>query len=256
MLLRRVIEHVKTQNWTAVALDFVIVVVGVFMGIQVSNWNEARQRLDQEQEVLASILEDIKNDRTELSSGLDMAHLNIDATNYAFAAAGLPMLETLTMPINDIPALSGFEFNIPPPRALTDEQKARLWSISIVRFYPTQADSAFDTLVAAGDLSIIDNAELIRELQRYNQMWAALENSQVRSYRPFRDQALYTGQEFGLSPFSNMSEADYIALLRSEPKLSSTLRTILEYGVIHHRQMERADKEAIDLIEILETEIR
>ena len=42
MLLRRVIEHVKMQNWTAVALDFVIVVVGVFIGIQVANWNDAR----------------------------------------------------------------------------------------------------------------------------------------------------------------------------------------------------------------------
>ena len=42
MLLRRVIEHVKAQNWTAVGLDFVIVVVGVFIGIQVSNWNDAR----------------------------------------------------------------------------------------------------------------------------------------------------------------------------------------------------------------------
>ena len=42
MILRRVIEHVRTQNWTAVALDFVIVVVGVFIGIQVSNWNDAR----------------------------------------------------------------------------------------------------------------------------------------------------------------------------------------------------------------------
>lgn len=43
MLLRRVMGHVKAQNWTAVALDFVIVVVGVFIGIQVSNWNEARK---------------------------------------------------------------------------------------------------------------------------------------------------------------------------------------------------------------------
>ncbi|MEO1041250.1 MAG: hypothetical protein AAFX52_03080 [Pseudomonadota bacterium] len=42
MLLRRIIEHVQTQNWTAVALDFLIVVIGVFMGIQVSNWNAAR----------------------------------------------------------------------------------------------------------------------------------------------------------------------------------------------------------------------
>ena len=33
MLLRRVMEHVRDQNWAAVAIDFVIVVVGVFIGI-------------------------------------------------------------------------------------------------------------------------------------------------------------------------------------------------------------------------------
>jgi hypothetical protein len=37
------IAHVKMQNWTAVFLDFVIVVVGVFIGIQVANWNDARE---------------------------------------------------------------------------------------------------------------------------------------------------------------------------------------------------------------------
>ena len=42
MLLRRVTEHVKTQNWFAVGIDLVIVVVGVFIGIQVSNWNDDR----------------------------------------------------------------------------------------------------------------------------------------------------------------------------------------------------------------------
>lgn len=42
MILRRVIAHFKKQEWTAIALDFLIVVVGVFIGIQVSNWNAAR----------------------------------------------------------------------------------------------------------------------------------------------------------------------------------------------------------------------
>ena len=42
MLLRRITEHVRDQNWFAVALDFVIVVFGVFIGIQVANWNEAQ----------------------------------------------------------------------------------------------------------------------------------------------------------------------------------------------------------------------
>jgi len=39
MLLRRITEHVKAQNRAAVALDFCIVVVGVFIGIQGANWN-------------------------------------------------------------------------------------------------------------------------------------------------------------------------------------------------------------------------
>lgn len=42
MLLRRVTKHVKDQNWFAVGIDFIIVVVGVFIGIQVANWNDAR----------------------------------------------------------------------------------------------------------------------------------------------------------------------------------------------------------------------
>ena len=43
MLLRRVIGHVEEQNWAAVALDFFIVVSGVFIGMQLGNWNESRQ---------------------------------------------------------------------------------------------------------------------------------------------------------------------------------------------------------------------
>jgi len=42
MKLRRITEHLKKQNWTAVALDLAIVIVGVFIGIQVSNWNQER----------------------------------------------------------------------------------------------------------------------------------------------------------------------------------------------------------------------
>ncbi len=55
MILRRITEHVKTQNWFAVGLDFVIVVVGVFIGIQVANWNESRIALLEEQAILARL---------------------------------------------------------------------------------------------------------------------------------------------------------------------------------------------------------
>jgi len=42
MILHRLISHMKGQHWTAVFIDFVIVVVGVFIGLQVNNWNQAR----------------------------------------------------------------------------------------------------------------------------------------------------------------------------------------------------------------------
>jgi hypothetical protein len=42
MFLRRMIEHLKNQNWTAIAIEFAIVIVGVFIGTQVSNWNQER----------------------------------------------------------------------------------------------------------------------------------------------------------------------------------------------------------------------
>lgn len=55
MLLRHVTQHVKAQNWFAVGLDFVIVVVGVFIGIEVANWNEERSARAELEEQLAGL---------------------------------------------------------------------------------------------------------------------------------------------------------------------------------------------------------
>ncbi len=59
MILRRITEHVKAQNWFAVGLDFFIVVVGVFIGIQVSNWNNARADRVLEREYLERLYADM-----------------------------------------------------------------------------------------------------------------------------------------------------------------------------------------------------
>lgn len=66
MLLRRVTKHVKDQNWIAVGIDFAIVVIGVFIGLQVANWSETRaqnqreliylERLDAEFEIVGNRL--------------------------------------------------------------------------------------------------------------------------------------------------------------------------------------------------------
>ncbi|MDQ3159725.1 MAG: hypothetical protein M3Q51_01735 [Pseudomonadota bacterium] len=62
MILRRVIAHVRKQEWTAIALDFLIVVFGVFFGIQVSNWNASRLDAQRSQGYLARIHADLTAD--------------------------------------------------------------------------------------------------------------------------------------------------------------------------------------------------
>jgi hypothetical protein len=42
MILRRLSQSLKTQNWTAIWIEFILLVAGVFLGIQVANWNAAR----------------------------------------------------------------------------------------------------------------------------------------------------------------------------------------------------------------------
>ncbi|MGB6228622.1 MAG: hypothetical protein WBF53_00660 [Litorimonas sp.] len=54
----------REQNWLAIGIDFCIVVVGVFIGIQVASWNEARV----EQRELAGQLTSLN---TEFSENLD-----------------------------------------------------------------------------------------------------------------------------------------------------------------------------------------
>ena len=42
MILRRLTQSLKDQNWTAIWIEFILLVTGVFLGIQVSNRNQAR----------------------------------------------------------------------------------------------------------------------------------------------------------------------------------------------------------------------
>lgn len=59
MILRSVTKHVRDQNWFAVGIDFLIVVLGVFVGLQVQEWNTNRQFDAQERVFLAELRSEI-----------------------------------------------------------------------------------------------------------------------------------------------------------------------------------------------------
>ena len=59
MILRRVIKHVTDQNWLAVFIDFLIVVIGIFVGLQVQEWSVQQSEKKLEAEYLQRILADV-----------------------------------------------------------------------------------------------------------------------------------------------------------------------------------------------------
>ncbi len=59
MILRRITKHVKDQNWFAVGLDFFIVVTGILIAFQITNWSEAQKADVLEREYLKRLREDI-----------------------------------------------------------------------------------------------------------------------------------------------------------------------------------------------------
>lgn len=61
MILRRLTANLRAQNWTAITIEFLIVVVGVFLGTQVANWNQERLEKKATNRMLDQLRPEIQN---------------------------------------------------------------------------------------------------------------------------------------------------------------------------------------------------
>jgi len=74
MLLQRMAAKVKSQDRFAVLVEFLVVVIGLFLGFQLDTWWEQRKEQDLEQVYVAELHEDFVANEENLSesmAGLD-----------------------------------------------------------------------------------------------------------------------------------------------------------------------------------------
>jgi hypothetical protein len=196
MRLRRITEHVKAQNWFAVWLDFVIVVVGVFIGIQVANWNEARNERQRETQILREIATDLKADMDQYEELLDASLDKISALNHIFErAVGTPPLSTA-----DSYTVSGKDYedylNLNKQlltRGIAErlaKMKGQLWSHGVDVSNAQPNETSFLSLENSGKLGIVRNQLLLKQLQEYRNSIAGLQKSQDVTFRPARGHAI------------------------------------------------------------------
>ena len=55
MIFKRAIAKLRAQDWMAISIELVIVIVGVFIGIWVANWNQERVKKEETREMLVQL---------------------------------------------------------------------------------------------------------------------------------------------------------------------------------------------------------
>jgi len=141
MILRRVIEHVKKQHWTAVFLDFVIVVLGVFIGLQVQDWNTARNARAAAHEYRERLVTDMQLSVSRNQKQIDYSLLQISQLDLVLTA-----LTSCHLGAGEASAFAAGLYNIG-------------------RFdLPTMVMGTIDELNATGDFKLIGGPDLRRSI--------------------------------------------------------------------------------------------
>lgn len=153
MLLRRITKHVKEQNWFAVALDFVIVVVGVFIGLQVSNWSASR------------------TDRADEANFLERLHDDLVRVEDSSARVRTRRISM----IDDLNGAAAVIFAGDPDQMLTE---AQCFAIGSSHYYNINVLGlpSLTELANAGRVEIIQNREIRTALVEYQQRVEALKD--------------------------------------------------------------------------------
>jgi hypothetical protein len=151
MILRRLGDAIAEQNWFIVFIEILVVVVGIFIGLQVDDWNETRKDRKDEQQFLQRLHEDLLL-AGELSirvrdRRLDRLQSVIDASEVLFNRAGRDVL--------------------------TNEECIAIASSSFFNINASSL-SSFEELIGTGRMGIIQDAEIRTALVELQQVRTAL----------------------------------------------------------------------------------
>ena len=207
MVIRQIREHVTGHNWFAVTIDVLIVFVGVFLGIQANNWNEARL--------------------TEAAARTDRMRLIEDLRTNEIDLAGRQIYYK-SVRHHGLQALKGFS----SPDAVDGEAfLVSAYQASQIRQRPMRRFT-YDELVANGSLARIGDPKL-RERLDLHYLGLTTIDANIRDVPPYRDrlrrEMLYTVQERIRSRCGEQVREFRGAVIRSLP---ASCRTDLERRLI------------------------
>ena len=238
--LRRLSTRLREHDWLAVLIELLIVVVGVFLGIQAANWNDARKAAHEERRYYAQLIEDLRKDVEALRFGVERSKANDQAAESVLAA-----LE-----------------RGPAPDANYGKLAVNIHYAGFL-FVPQPARRTYDELISTGNLGILRNEKAKSAIAAYyedfatDRQWDSLLREQQSDYwratagvlpRWILQKAL-----LGEAPSVSRGELEsYLAEARKRPEIRNML-----IGMAAHQERVRRDsriqrEDALRLIKQLE----
>jgi len=149
MILQRLSKAIREQNWFAVALEFVIVILGVVIGFQFTAWNSERQTQAEVSDLLARLHDEI----------IDVETVRVGWRELVQPALTLESLQGVS------PLLLR---DAEPDRQLSDAECRAIVQSHILAL-PPQILPILDELEATGDIRLIADENIRRALTNQKQ---------------------------------------------------------------------------------------
>ena len=239
MIASRFLQHLKQQHWAGVFIELVIVILGVFIGLQVQDWNTARSARAELDQQLISL-------RLELED--NQAHFN------KFRTELVGQLDD----VNDLRSA----FKQDPPTISSKDLDLRLLNVQRIKVFAPDL-TALNELAQTGGLRRIEDPKIRtaigawqRQLDEVNRLYAdALQQRdgvwtgflmKNIAFGPLLEQSNIVGKGIGKSKFRN----DIAALAKSrEVDNELAYRFVITGSEVY--ALDALDRETKRLIELL-----
>jgi len=156
MPIRRIVEHVRIQNWAAIVLDLIVVVVGIFLAFQVDRWYDNRK-------LLADVGGNLTALANEFSENRDLLEQAYEVHNRAAKSVG---------------EIIAYEANGGDDLSQDDFYEMLRHAYRSTTFFPIRR--TYDSLTSTGELEVLSDEDLKTEIAKFYSLVDRLEAYQQR----------------------------------------------------------------------------
>jgi hypothetical protein len=209
MILRRLAQNLKDQNWTAISIEFVLLIAGILIALQVTEWNESRRERIREHDYLVRIVTELDQSIRDFEAAVALSIRRRQLGEFLMQAVSQPEM---------VRAQPGMFVMAIPQSGYT--------------FAPKVRSLAFDEARSAGDLDVFQDKDLLFDIAEF---YAEIEEAGQWGYLRAAKQAEYTKLSAGILGYEE------IVATNATPSLDTPVIGVAEAMAAHARALERPE---------------